>query len=315
MNEMLISQFLLILGLIIIGYICCKTGVLNKEANDVMSSFVLKVTLPATILNSALRDMDMDRKEILTVLAVAAWIHLLIPFLSHLLAGIFHLNSTVEVMLNYSNIGFMGFPIINRLYGEQYGFYVAIFLMVFNIHLFTLGILTLEREKTGESHGTAQKRKNKEAVGPDWFHRLYSPGIVAAAISFLLVMLRIPVPALAAELVSNISAVTTPLAMIVIGSQLARIPVRTILSDGKLYWLAGIKLVVYPALIWFLLIWLIGPGMIAKVAVILVGLPAAGSVVMLCSQHGGDGELAAQSVFVDLLLSFITLPLLLILIE
>ena len=40
-------------------------GVLNKEANDVLSSFVLKVTLPATILNSALRDMEMGRKEII----------------------------------------------------------------------------------------------------------------------------------------------------------------------------------------------------------------------------------------------------------
>lgn len=313
MNEMLVSQFLLILGFIIIGYICCRSGVLNQKANDVLSSFVLKVTLPATILNSALRDMEMDRMEILTVLAAAAWVHLLIPFMSHLLAKVFRLSSTVELMLNYSNIGFMGFPIITRLYGEAYGFYVAIFLMVFNIHLFTIGVLTLEKEKGEDSGGiTGQKKTNRETVGSDWFRRLYSPGIAAAAIAFLIVMLRIRVPGLAEELVSSVSAATTPLAMIVIGSQLAGIPMKTMLCNRKLYFLAGIKLAVYPMLIWFLMSWLIGPGMIARVATILVGLPAAGSVVMLCSQHGGDAELAVQSIFVDLMLSFLTLPVLLI---
>lgn len=294
-SGVLLNQMLVILGLLVIGYVSCKSGVLNQEANDYFSAFLLKVSLPATILNSAFGEIGMSRGEVLYILGIAVAVYIIIPLLSHLLAGLLGLDATGEVMMNYSNIGFMGFPIIGSLYGEKYVFYVSLFLMVFNIHLFTVGIFTLEKGKGSEP-------KN-------WMKKLYSPGILAAMTAFGMVMLKVRVPMQVQELAGCVAGITTPLAMIIIGSQLARVRIRDSFKNGKLYFMAFIKLIIYPLIAYAVLRCLAGSGPVTEIVTLLVGLPAAGSVVMLCSEYGGDAELAVQAVCMDILLSLVTLPM------
>lgn len=294
-SGILINQMLVILGLLVIGYVSCKSGILNQESNDYFSGFLLKVSLPATILNSAFGRIEMSRGMVLYILGIAAGIYTLFPLISHMLAKWLGLNATGEVMMNYSNIGFMGFPIIESLYGDKYVFYVSLFLMVFNIHLFTVGIFTLERGKGGEPK--------------KWMKKLYSPGILAATAAFVIVMLKVSVPMVIRNLAGCVAGITTPLAMIIIGAQVARVRLRDSFKNRKLYLLAFVKLILYPLITYLVLWWSVGPGTVTEIVTLLAGLPAAGSVVMLCSEYNGDTELAVQAVCMDILLSLVTLPM------
>ena len=50
-------------------------------------------------------------------------------------------------MLIFSNLGFMGIPIIEELYGRGAIFYVALYTLVYNILFYTYGIYLFEGVK------------------------------------------------------------------------------------------------------------------------------------------------------------------------
>lgn len=299
MNSSVISQMIVLFGLIFLGYIGNKMKVLNQSANASFSSFLLKIALPATILNSALGQKDLDKATIIPVAIMAAVVFIIIPIISKALAHIFKWDATYELMLNYSNLGFMGFPLIESLYGEESVFYAAIFMMVFNIHIFTVGVMTLQ----GKGGGWKQTLR-----------KLISPGILSAVISFAYVLYPIQLPDTVSSFISSVGSCTTPLAMIVIGSQLEQVSILESLKQYKLYIMALFKLIAYPVLIYSLFVLFLGKGLRTEIAAILVGLPVAGNVTMLCSEYDGDSALAAQGTCITTLLSLLTIPIMLLLI-
>lgn len=320
MSVSLANEMILLFGLIAVGYIANKAGVLDEMSNTRFSSFILKVTLPSTIVNSVIGRQDVERSEVLFVALIAVGVFVFIPLLSWLIASTFHWGRTYQLMLNYSNLGFMGFPIINSMYGEDNMFYAAIFMMVFNIHVFTVGIMTLQGGRkcdlvlrVNEETKAEGKQETKLEPGRNSLvlKVFLNPGIVSSLLAFAIIIFRISVPASIADIVGGLGATTTPLALVVIGSQLAQVDMLKCLSRWDLYLMSLFKLMVYPALVYLVLMAVAGPGLVTNIATILVGLPVAGNVTMLCSEYGGDVSLAAQGTCVAILLSLVTIPIML----
>lgn len=298
MSYELITQMILLFGLIIVGYVCNKGGILDATSNAKFSTFLLKAALPATIVNSALSQDHLDKLIVLRITVVALGVFIIIPVLSKFIAKIFHLNSTYQLMLNYSNLGFMGLPIISSVFGEQYIFYGAVFMMVFNIHIFSFGIITIQGKP--DSFGKMAKK-------------LITPGIIAAVLAFIIVLANLKVPEPVQGIIASVGTVTTPLAMIVIGSQLAQVKLLAVLKKKELYFMSLLKLVVYPAIVYGLFYLIIGDCELTRIAAILTGLPVAGNVTMLSSEYGGDTALAAEGTGISTILSMATISIMLML--
>lgn len=296
MSGNIINQMLLLFGLMGVGFVINKGGIIDDTANKKFSTFLLKVSLPATILNSAIKQPEIANSKVLYVTMIAVGVFILIPIMSKLCAVLFRLEPTYQLMLNYSNLGFMGLPIIASLYGEESVFYAAIFMMVFNIHIFTAGVMTLQG-----------------SIDSIWnlIRKLCTPGIFSAILAFLIVICQISVPHMIGNVINSLGSITTPLAMIVIGSQLAQVELIEILCSYKLFLMSFFKLLVYPAVVYILLSFIIGAGIEVRIATILVGLPVAGNVTMLSSEYGGDVALAAQGTCISTILSILTIPVML----
>lgn len=52
-----------------------------------------------------------------------------------------------QFVIVFGNVGFMGFPVALTLFGEDSLFYVAIFNLIFNVLVFSVGIAMLTRER------------------------------------------------------------------------------------------------------------------------------------------------------------------------
>ena len=299
MSTELMNQMFVLFGLIMIGYVSNKTGILDETANTKLSGFLIKVPLAATVLHSALIQEPMEYSVIWYGAAIAAAVFAALPFMSMLVTRIFRLDKTYQLMLNYSNLGFMGLPIISSVYGPESIFYVVMFMMIFNVHLFTVGIVILQGKV--ESPRVLLKK-------------LCTPGIIASVTAFVIVLWRIKAPAPVVDLLSSVGSVITPLAMIVIGSQLGMVNLVEVLKKRSLYVMTFFKLAVYPAVICVVLRLLLGESMVTNIAAILMGLPVAGNVTMLCSTYGGDTSLAAQGTCISTFLSLLTVPVMLTLI-
>lgn len=300
MSGDLINQMAMLFGIMAIGYVCNKAGVIDDLACARFSSFLIKVALPANIIASAFGNTNLEAVTVLKVTGIVAGIFIMLPLFSKLVAYVFHLETTYQLMLNYSNLGFMGLPIIASVFGTEYVFYVSIFMMVFNIHIFTVGIMTL--------HGASESWRAS-------LKKVCNPGVISAVLAFVIVLLKLHAPQPVITICGTLGSVTTPLAMAVIGAQLGQVDLLKVLSKFQLYVMAFFKLIVYPALIFGILNLLFGRNTITEIATILMGLPVAGNVTMLCSEYHGDTPLAAQGTCISTLLSVITVPLMLVLIS
>ena len=296
MNAQVWTQMFLLFGYVIVGYTCNKLKIFDELTNTKLSGFLVKVAMPATVLASAFGQTGLELGVILRALLMTVGIYLLFPLVSKFLAKLFHWEPTVEIMLTYSNIMFMGLPIVRSMYGESAVIYVVIFVMVFNVWIYTSGIMTLQSRLT-ESKAMIRKMIN--------------PGIVAALLAVVIVFAKLPAPTPMVDLLAGVGSVTTPLAMMVIGSNVAQVDLRQVLTRKDLYGIAVCKLILFPLMVRGVSLLLMGPGVYSNVATVLAAMPTAGNVTMLCAEYDGNTSLAAQGTCICTVLSAVTLPVLL----
>ncbi|WP_339169234.1 AEC family transporter [Paenibacillus sp. FSL H7-0943] len=295
---MIITQILILFGLMAIGFIANKRGILDESSDRSFSKLIINIAIPATIISSSI-GQNMDNKmEAMTVFAVAMAVFIITPIFGRFFVKKLKMNKTYEIMLVYSNLGFMGIPIISSIYGESAIFYVSIYMMLFNISLFSYGISIIQKD---------------DASRVGIFKNLINPGIISAILGLVIFILDIPVPLPLVKLLATIGSVTTPLAMIVIGSTLAAVSIRDVIKDKTLYQFTFLKIVLIPGVLWFILQFFIQDAMILGIAVILTSLPTAGNVSMLCLEYDADVELVTKGIFMSTIFSLVTIPVLLFL--
>ncbi|WEG12459.1 AEC family transporter [Pullulanibacillus sp. KACC 23026] len=292
MNNIL-SQLVLLFGLMAIGFICKKGKVLDGNSDKNISKFLVNVTIPATIISSSIGQSIENRMQVMVVLLLAAAVFIITPLFSHFFVHRLKLDNTYKLMLNYSNLGFMGIPIVSSIYGNKAVFDVSIFMMVFNISLFSYGVSVLQEHKQS------------------WdFKKMINPGILSAFCAIGIFMFDLPIASPIANLISSVGSITTPLAMIIIGSTIGTVNLKDVFQDKTIYLYTLLKLVVYPAVLWVILHFFIHNSMILGITVILSSLPTAGNVSMLCLEYNGNIQLVTKGTFMTTLCSIFTIPIL-----
>lgn len=294
-NQMI--QLFLILGL---GYFLNKIRLFDTELNQKLNKLLLNVTTPALIMASvgSLEPSD-NISEVLVVFLVAVTIFAILPFLSYILVKIMripsHQKGLYMFMTIFSNIGFMGFPVMKSIFGNQAVFYTSIFNMIFNFLVFTLGVFLI-------NYGTEKE------VKPN-LKNLLTPGIISSIIAIIIYFLRIPIPTILVSSFDMVGSITTPIAMMLIGSTLANIDIKEVFTEFRIYPYTIVKQILIPLAAYPILNYFISDPLILGVALINLAMPVANSAVLFATQYDGDLKLAAKSVFITTLLSVVTIPL------
>jgi predicted permease len=289
MNN-IILQLCLLFGYIALGFFCNKLGILDSTSDKYLSGFLLKVTLPASIMASAIGQDTANKGQAFYVLAIAAGIFILKPILALIFQKFTKCDDLYKLMLTYPNLGFMGFPIISAMYGQLGVFYASLFMIIFNLSVFSYGVSTINQESALQ------------------LEKLVNPGIISSILAILIFAFSIPVPEVITQFLSKLGGVTSPLAMITLGSTLAAVSFKSLIKDKFLYLFTVCKLIVWPFIFWFVLHFFVHDPMVLGLCTILISLPVAGNVSMLCITYDGDTDLAARGTCISTLLSLITIP-------
>lgn len=293
MIELFIIMFL--------GYIIYKLKVVDDNFTKKYSKLILDVALPAMILSSVLNLEERQALgDVLTAFAVSAVLFfLLLPIIGFILAKVLRVKRDQEglyiYMNTFSNVGFMGFPVINALSGATGMFYAAIFNLVFNLSIFTLGVWLMNKNNS-----------EKSGFNPKL---LCTPGVIVAALSIVIYFLNIKPPAIICDTIESIGSITSPSAMLIIGCTLAKMNLKSIFGDWRIYPWTIIKQLIIPLLLWIPFTMVIKNELLLTITYILSAMPVANSAVLFANTYGGDTELAARGVFLSTLISLITVPL------
>ncbi|HEY5524460.1 MAG TPA: AEC family transporter [Clostridium sp.] len=294
-NQMV--QLFMILGL---GYFLNKINLFDTNLNQKLNKLLLNVTTPAMVLASVSSiKQSADNGEVFVVFLVAIIIFALLPVVSYILVRIMkipiHQRGIYMFMTVFSNIGFMGFPVMKAIFGNEAVFYTAIFNMIFNFLVFTLGIILI-------NYGTTNQVKLKAKD-------LLSPGIISSIIAIIIYFSKIPVPTVLGSTFDMVGNITTPLAMMLIGSTLANINIKEVFTEFRIYPYTIIKQLLIPFIAYPILNYFITSPLVLGVALINLAMPVGNSAVLFANEYNGDVELAAKSVFITTLISVFTIPL------
>ena len=292
------DQILILVLLIAVGYAAVSTKIMDPGATRGLSALLVNVTIPALIIASMQVPFTPERLAGAEILLLATGVLFAFSFaLAWAVSKAMQVPPAEEGVLQFAivfgNVGFMGFPVALTLFGEESLFYVAIFNLVFNILVFSVGIAML----TG---GRGKEFDPK---------LLANPGIAASIIGFALFLGSVEIPGPFIDSIDLLGGVTTPLAMIIVGAMLATFPAREMVGNWRIWVASAILLLAVPAAYCCLFAPVFADPFINGVMITMAAMPAAANTVIFAEQYGANSRLASQIVFVSTIGSLVTIPL------
>lgn len=300
-TTVIINQITILLFLILIGFIIRKLGILNRELNKGLSDFLLYVTLPFSIVTSF--NVPFSRIMFINgaiVLLISLLMHVFAIFISKLLFYRYPtaINKVLRAAAIFSNCGFMGFPILDGIYGPQGVFYGSFYVLTFNILIWTVGV----------SIFTGNKDQNIEK-------QALNPAVIAVIVGLVLFIFSIKMPAPLFKTMEMIGSMTTPLSMLIIGSLLMDINFSDLFSEFSLFYVTLVRLLILPSIAIFVLLFFGVKGIVLGVPVLANAMPIGALIVIFAEKHGADALLASRAVFLSTLVSIVTIPVIIGLIK
>ncbi|MBQ8970443.1 MAG: AEC family transporter, partial [Lachnospiraceae bacterium] len=202
-----------------------------------------------------------------------------------------------RVMLIFSNIGFVGMPVIRATYGEIAVLYAAVFTVPYNILIYTYGISEIKGEKF-----------DFRGNGTEVLKKIFNVGVISAIIGIAIYLLGIQTPSFIKETVDYLSNLTAPLSMMVIGNSLAKMDVRKLFTNKELLIFSAVKLLILPIICTFIVLAVPIDPTLKGVCMIMMAVPVGSMTAMMAQQYDSNYELASQGVALTTLLSVLTIP-------
>lgn len=297
---LLFQQMIVLFIYIAIGYGAAKKGIMDEGFSRKLSWIVINVANLALTLSAVVNgEGTIEGKDLFLTLQIAAAmlggmiiLSLIMPVLFRAKGG---QKSAYRLMTAFNNIGFMGYPVIEAVYGQEALLYAAVFSMLFNILIYTYGIQVAQGKKTGKI---------------EW-RKILNAGVIGSVAAITIYLLDIPTPQFFNAAVNGLSGLTAPLSMMVIGISLVSIDLRQLFLDGRLLLYSLVKLLVIPILVMQVITRVIDNEMLCGVCMIMAATPAASMTAMLAQQYGDEdsAEQAVKGVALTTLLSVITIPI------
>lgn len=293
--EVMVILFIIV----ILGYVLCKLGYMTEQSDQKLSQIVIDITAPALILSSVMGDEQPDRTLILPLLGVGFLTYFLLLIFGFYVPRLITRNHDDQGMIGFAlmfaNVGFIGYPIVASIFGPKAIFYAALLNMPNTFFIFTAGVMLIKGEYSLRNLN---------------FKVLFSPGMIAAFIAALFVAFKIQTPDIISRPVTMVGNITVPMALMIIGSAMARLPLREILGGPMIYIVSILRLAVVPLTVYFIFRLCGVSDIINDINTIVIAMPVASFGTMFCMKYGRNPSLITKVTFVTTVCSIITIPLL-----
>ncbi|MDD7173942.1 MAG: AEC family transporter [Clostridiales bacterium] len=289
-----ISQLAALFLMILAGYISARADLISPQFRQKLSSLALNTAAPCIILSSVL-ESESGSADMAAAVGVGVFFFALMIALAALLVRVCRVpraqRGLDQLMLVFTNVGFMGIPVVQSIYGPTGVALLSMFILIFNLCFFSYGVLLI-------SGGLSLNPR-----------ALLNTCIVAALLALLFGLTGWHLPAPVETALSAIGAMNTPLAMMIIGASIAHSDLRAAFSSPRLYLVSLLRMAVMPLCILGIVAVLPIPRMLAGICVALAAMPVAGNCAMISDLYTPEDMTASQAVMLTTLLSAVTLPL------
>ena len=302
--EISISQItwriMIIVLLALFGVAARRFKLIKEEACSSFTDVMINLTLPSLIFVTLTTEIKWGRlvEGVFTPL-IAIILILIILLIAYFSRRFIQMSTdrfrTFLVLCAMPNTGFIGFPVVFSVLGNEGLAYAVLFDLGANIAFFSIIIAIL---------------KDGSILRTNW-RTMISPPLIAVLLGLAVNRLGINLPTQIIEPLRIMGDATVPIAMLLMGYFLAGLKFRVTQISLELGIVSLIKLVLYPTLAYLLLRSLTIDPIVKAVIIIESAMPSMASTPVLIQKYGGDEEIAALTVLVTTLLSIVSIPLLL----
>jgi Predicted permeases len=292
------NQIIVMFILLLIGMLCYKINLIDKEMSKKLSDVVLLLVNPMVILISYQRKFEATLLSgLLISLGLALATHLVAILVSIILLRKKSSDLAIErFSVIYSNCGFIGIPIVNGIFGSEGVFYLTAYMTIFNLVVWTHGMVSIS--------GKYDKKSIIKAI--------LSPAVISVFVGFLLFVCRIKLPMIIGKPISYIADMNTPLAMLVAGVTIAQTNIIKIFGRIRAFYISLIKLIIIPIGMLLLFHMFDIPKIILLTAVLATACPTGATINLFSLRYDKNYIYASELFAITTILSLITIPFVMI---
>ena len=309
-----LNQILIIFTIILIGILCYKIKLIDEDTKKKLSDILLLLVNPIVIFVSYQRDFSSELMEgLLVSLLLSIVTHTVAIAVSYILIkkkkrkkivisgtviNKWVDNDDVAVERTagiYANVSFMGIPLVYGVFGSEGVFYVTASITIFNILLWTHGIIMM----------SGSKEMNFKSM----LKKLLSPSIIAVVIGIVFYILQIRLPGTIDQALNYVADLNTPFAMLIAGVTIGKTNILNLLTKPRVYLVTFIKLLLVPLILVLVYSRFSLNNMVYIIAIIMAGAPSAATSILFSIKFEKNSVLAAEIFTMTTILSAITIPL------
>ena len=298
-----LTNVLLCLLYIIPGYIVCKMKKATANHLKTMSAVLMYAGTPCMIANSFL-GIEYTIEGFLNLILffiIVTIIQMIFMFALYFIFRKKFDNGKYRVLTVGSalgNLGYFGLPLVQAVFqSPEVTVYASIYVVSMNLILFIVGVFLLTRRKDLITVKSA----------------LLNPATLGLIVGLFFYLTgfnkSIPQDNIVFSFIAMMGKMTLPLSMIILGIRLASMKLKDIFLCPHAYLVAVGKLIVYPLFAYLCVVFLPLSEMIKAVVLVLSATPCAASVMTMAELYENEEEMSANSVMMTTLLSFITIPI------
>jgi len=280
-----------------VGYVLEKKHLVAQDATQTLSKLLTLLFCPALTLNNLATNLNrraiVEHRELLIVGTVMIVVSIILsrPLSKWISRGDEDLEGILDYNLIYGNYGYIGYPMIQGVFGEAALARFLLFAVPLNAVCFTYGRMVVE----------GRKRVSLQF--------LLTPLSLSIWIGLLLGILEIPLPRVVTGFLSASGSCTGPISMLITGMMLSRADLGWCLRQPINYLLSALRLLILPLLALAVLY----PLGVRGEALFFTGsfmcFPFGNNPIVFREAMGRDAQKAAGMTLVSYLFSLITVPL------
>lgn len=303
------GKYFVLFAILFTGWFMRKINFIDDKMNHSINKLIVYFAYPCLIVHN-IGSLDMSG-DIIIKFGIAFLASLICFYIYGLVclgyAGARRFpaeeSNTLEFAMATPNDGFMGFPVALIFFGEMGMLMMLAHNAAMNFFTFTYGLKLLRRNREGNRRATPKKFIKAT------LKLLLNPNILALITGLILSLLGGILPAVVDEYLVYIGNISTPMAMIFIGSTLTGYSLKDIVRSRVIIEACAVKLVLLPVITTALMYFLPIDPVIKCTVVLGACFPTAATVSMLTEQEGQNPGPASKTLFLSTVASIVTVPL------
>ena len=283
------------------GFGLRRAGVIDNVFSKNLSTLIVKVAQPMLVISSLI-SLEYTRENLMRGLGAVVLsfaLHTGMGIAAHFAVKGFRdadERKISEFAIMFTNCGFIGFPIIESLYGKDGLFCGAFYVVGFHLFIWTWGMAILSRGR------------NDIKLTPKKIFVNF--GTIPCLIGFILFLIPWPMPAFLVKTTDYLASLATPISVLITGSLIATGSMRDLFGRFGNYAVSFLRLILFPVVVCVALK-LCGLGEFMIIfGTVMAAMPSASVITMFGELYDINPGYASRIVGITSMLCVVTLPLL-----